>query len=143
MPKEEGIIIKVSPEGALVRVKKTDACCSCPSNRLCHVGSIGERDVLAKNPIGAEEGQRVEIEVEDGLLLKASCIIYLFPVIGLLIGGLIGRWIVNIMEINIAQDTGSVIGGLTCMIFVFLIIKIVTKRDSFSKRYQPTIIKIR
>ena len=141
MPKEEGIVIKIVPEGAVVRVRKADACHGCPSATLCHFGKSGEREVLAKNPIGAKEGQKVEIAVKDGLLLKASFIVYILPLFGLLIGALLGRWFIRSFGFMLSEDTGAVIGGLTCLIAVFILIKIKSRSGYLMKKYQPTIIK--
>jgi sigma-E factor negative regulatory protein RseC len=141
MPKEEGIVIKIVQEGAVVRVKKTDACHGCPSATLCHMGQSGEREVLAKNPVGAHKGQRVEIEIRDGLLLRASFIIYILPLFGLLIGALLGRWVIRSFGLMFSEDTGAVIGGLTCMLAVFILIKIKSSTGHLMRKYQPTIIK--
>ncbi len=141
MPKEEGIVIKIVPEGAVVSVKKTDACHGCPSASLCHMGNSGERRVLAKNPVCAREGQRVVIEVRDRLLLKASFIIYMLPLFGLIMGALFGRWFINFFGIPFSEDTGAVIGGLTCMLSVFILIKSKSRSSYYMKKYQPTIIK--
>ena len=143
MPKEEGIVIDIVPEGALVRVKKTDACHGCPSAGLCHMGSSGERQVLARNPFGARKGQRVEIEIKDGLLLKASFIVYMLPLFGLLMGALFGRWIINFFGLPFSVDTGAVIGGLTCLLVVFILIKLIIRGSYYMKKYQPTIVKIK
>lgn len=143
MPREEGIVIEVSPEGALVRVKKPDACHGCPSDKLCHMGGTGEREVFARNPVHAAKGERVEVEVRDRLLLKASFIVYLFPVIGLLAGGLIGKWVVGRFGLQISQDTGAVIGGITCLLMVFFLIKLRSRARSSMELYRPIIVKIK
>jgi len=142
MPKEEGIVIDILPEGALVRVSKKDACHGCPSAGLCHMGSSGEREVLAKNPFDVHKGQRVEIEIRDGLLLKASFIIYMLPLFGLLMGAIFGRWMIHFLGLPFSEDTGAVIGGLTCLFVVFILIKLNIRGSYYMKKYQPTIIKI-
>ncbi|MGA1865590.1 MAG: SoxR reducing system RseC family protein [bacterium] len=143
MPKEEGTVINIVPEGALVRIKKTDACHGCPSAGLCHMGGSGEREVLARNPFGARKGERVEIEINDGLLLKASFIIYMLPLFGLLMGALLGRWIINFFGLPFNENTGAVLGGLTCLLVVFILIKIITGSSCYMKKYQPTITKVK
>jgi sigma-E factor negative regulatory protein RseC len=143
MPKEEGIVIDIVPEGALVRVRKTDACHGCPSSGLCHMGGSGEREVLARNPFGARKGQIVEIEINDGLLLKASFIIYMLPLFGLLMGALLGRWIITLFGLPFNENTGAVLGGLTCLLVVFILIKIITRGSYYMRKYQPTIIKVK
>lgn len=143
MPKEEGTVIDIVPEGALVRIKRTDACHGCPSAGICHMGGSGEREVLARNPFGARKGERVEIEINDGLLLKASFIIYMLPLFGLLMGALLGRWIINFFGLPFNENTGAVLGGLTCLLVVFILIKIITGGSCYMKKYQPTITKVK
>ena len=143
MPKEEGIVIDIVPEGALGRVRKTDACHGCPSAGLCHMGGSGERQVLARNPFGARKGEKVEIEIRDGLLLKASFIIYMLPLFGLLMGAFLGRWIIHVFGLPFNEDTGAVLGGLTCLLVVFILIKIITRGSCYMKKYQPTITKVK
>ena len=143
MPREEGVVLKVLSEGALVCVTKTEACHGCPSAQLCHMGKTGEREVLAQNPVGAKEGQRVEIEIKDGLFLQASFIIYIFPVIALILGAIFGRWISRVIQISLSEDTCAVIGGLICMISVFILIKLRSCNRYYMKKFQPTIIKIK
>ncbi|MGA1839142.1 MAG: SoxR reducing system RseC family protein [bacterium] len=143
MPKEEGTVIDIVPEGALVRIKRTDACHGCPSAGICHMGGSGEREVLARNPFGARKGEMVEIEIKEGLLLKASFIIYMLPILGLLMGALFGRWIINFFGLPFNENTGAVLGGLTCLLVVFILIKIITGGSCYMKKYQPTITKVK
>ncbi|MBN2372597.1 SoxR reducing system RseC family protein [bacterium] len=141
MPTEEGIVVKIMPEGALVRVKKSGSCHCCPSAKLCGVGDGGEKDVLAENPVGAIQGQHVEIEVPDGLFLRASFIVYIFPVLGLIMGGLLGRLIVTRFGLSISQDTAAVTGGFACMLAVYILIKWKSGSSSCMRKYRPKIIK--
>jgi sigma-E factor negative regulatory protein RseC len=141
MPREEGVVIRIVPDGAVVCVKKTDACHSCPSSGICHTGGGGERQVVARNPVGAREGQRVEIEIRDGLLVRASFIVYILPIVALLLGALCGRWAIHSFGIPLSDDTGAVAGGLLCMAAVFVFIKIKGRSRQAMEKYQPTIIK--
>ena len=141
MPREEGVVVRIVPDGAVVCVKRSDACHGCPSSQLCHMGTSGEREVVAKNPLGAREGQRVEIEVQDGLLVRASFIVYILPIVALIIGALCGRWAIHSLGIPWSEDSGAVIGGLTCMTAVFVLIKIKGMSRHAMEKYQPTIIK--
>ena len=89
MINEQGIIEKVNKGKALVRIQRRSACESCSSKGSC---SISARDVTIEvpNDLKAEKGDRVEISVPDGALLKISALVYLFPIIALMIGAFMG-----------------------------------------------------
>lgn len=141
MPREEGIIIKDLPDGSLVLVKKPEGCHNCPSAKLCYMGGTGERKILARNPIGAKEGETVEIEVPDSLMLKASFIVYILPIFALIAGALIGKWLVKTLGMPFSQETGAVTGGLTFLVLTFILIRLKSTGRSHMRKYQPTIIK--
>ncbi|MDI6789107.1 MAG: SoxR reducing system RseC family protein [Thermodesulfobacteriota bacterium] len=87
---EEGEVIAVEGNQAKVRIRRSPACDSCSSSSSCGLLGKGEMVLTALNPIGASEGQKVDVsfKVEGGV--KASFILYLIPVVGLVAGALIG-----------------------------------------------------
>lgn len=144
MPKEEGVVVKILHDGAIVRVSRSDACCGCPSNKICHLGATtGEREIKVKNDIGAKEGENVVIEIKDGLLVKASFVVYIIPVAGLLVGGIFGKWLCNVLNLPLSQDMGAIIFGLSFMICTFGVINFLSKREPIMDKYQPTITNIK
>ena len=91
MPTEEGIVTKLNSTTAWITTTKTGACESCSARGSCTaLGGGKEMEVEAINTAGAKIGQKVVISFETSPLLKATFLLYMFPIILLMIGALIG-----------------------------------------------------
>ena len=92
MTKEEGVVIKTDTATAWIKTIKTSACASCSAKSSCHtMGGGKEMEVEAINTAGARIGDRVVIGFETASLLKASFLLYVFPILGLILGAFIGQ----------------------------------------------------
>lgn len=73
------------PEKAEVEVLRGTACGDdCGSCEVCHYAS--KIRVEAKNPIGAQVGDRVEIETQTSRVLSAAVLVYVVPFVLFFIG---------------------------------------------------------
>ena len=93
--------------------------------------------VEALNPIGAQIGDRVKVVTSTKHFLQSSFILYILPIIGLLIGALIGQGIGEMTDIGIDPSLLSAILGVAFLAGTFLSIKIGTralKRELFMPR---------
>ena len=109
MVNEEGIVERVAAESAWVRIEKSGACASCSSRGACH--ALSEREMLVEvgNRLGAGPGDRVELSVPSGSLLKLSVLVYFVPVLALVVGAaLAGAWAESA---GMAQTLPAVVGG--------------------------------
>ncbi|MCK4414340.1 MAG: SoxR reducing system RseC family protein [Candidatus Eisenbacteria sp.] len=82
---------------ALVEVNRHEACSHCTSADLCQVLSgRGTLRLEVENPIGAREGQVVELLAARSLGLRAAFFVYLLPALLFLCGVILGsegfRW---------------------------------------------------
>ena len=137
MASTKGILIRVLPGGkADVVADKQGSCASCSSARSCHTTNAPKKlTTTVINPVGAEPGDLVAIDVSTGRLLKGLALIYLPPVIGLLIGAIIG---VNVRESLEMTETGSAIlvGGIGLALGLGLVVtasKLLTASDAFTR----------
>jgi len=88
---ETGVVVSVKHGAAVVSMPMCGGCKSCG---ICVVGEGGpEVLLLAKNELGAVEGNTVEIEISAGKVVSAAFIIYLVPVFLTIIGFMVGNWI--------------------------------------------------
>jgi sigma-E factor negative regulatory protein RseC len=86
--RESGCVVSINDDIAVVAVGMSGACKKCG---LCLASSDGkEMLLLAKNEVGAREGDSVEIEILPGRVLAAAFIIYMIPVVMTIIGFLVG-----------------------------------------------------
>jgi len=139
---EEGIVIRSDTVSAWVMTMKTDACESCSAKGGCHIfGGGKDTEVEAINTAGAKPGDTVILGFESGSFLKLSFFLYVFPVLSMIIGALVGQETAG--NFNIDAGTFSVIAGIGCFLLAFLIIKLVGKRLSGNTRYRANVIKIK
>lgn len=115
MMREEVLVVAIENEKyAMVSSQRKSACGSCHAEASCGVlsGGTTKRDtqIRAMNPIGAQVGQRVELEISEEQFLKASFLVYLLPVLSLIFVGLFGRYVAE--RLGFAPDAAEGIGGL-------------------------------
>ena len=93
MATEEGIVTKIeSTTTAWVKTTKTEACKACAARNTCHsVGGGKEMEVEAINHAGAQVGQKVVLSFDTSPLLKATFLLYVFPIIAMIAGALLGQ----------------------------------------------------
>ena len=110
---EEGIVIKKSGDSVLVSME-TVSCDSCSHFQICNPGG-GKKVIELPNTVGAAEGDRVKVVIENRVFTVAAVLVFGLPIIGL-IGG----------YVLIKKATGSEftavmsgMGGVICA-FVFL-----------------------
>lgn len=85
---EEGLVLEAKGKMAKVQIKRRSTC------DLCHACSMGLDDKMiaeAENEVGAKVGERVKIEIDSHRYLMAVLIVYIFPLMGLTLGCIIGK----------------------------------------------------
>lgn len=86
--REEGCVVSVKDEAAIVAMPISKECESCGACLMA--GSGRELLLLATNAAGASEGDRVEVEIASGRVIAAAFIIYMIPILLTIVGFLIG-----------------------------------------------------
>ena len=141
MATEQGIVIRTETETAWVKTQKTKACEGCSSRGACSVMGGGEdMEVEAINAAGGKVGDRVVLSFETASLLKATFLVYVFPIICMLIGALIGQKLAPLLNLN--GSTSSAIGGFLFLGLSILFVKIKGNRMSQQEEYRPKVIRI-
>lgn len=139
---EEGIVIKVSGTTAVVRTMQKTACESCAEKGHCHAsGNRKEMEVETVNPINARVGDAVVVSFDSRRLLLLAFFLYVFPVIFMIIGALVGERVAATYNGN-----PSAYAALFGFAFFFIAIGIVKWKDYQARKtgkYRPEIIRIR
>ncbi|BBO91227.1 SoxR reducing system RseC family protein [Desulfosarcina ovata] len=143
---EEGIVFKAGAPGAgtaWVKTTRSSACESCSSRDSCQMeeGVGQEMEVEALNTANARVGDRVAINIKTASLLKATFLLYVFPILALIGGALIGQTLAEWRGMDpsaMAALIGFLFFGLA-----FFVIRFADRRLSGNASYQPEIIKIR
>lgn len=146
MATEEGIVFKLGAPGsgtAWVKTSRTSACKSCSSRHACQSGSAGEdMEVEAINSADAKVGDRIVLNIKTTTLLKATFLLYIFPVLAMIAGAFIGQ------AVGIRRGGGDPSGMSALFAFLFfglafLVIRVTGRRMSNNTDYTPEIIKVR
>lgn len=139
---EEGIIIKVMDTTAMVKTLQMTACESCSERDHCHTSS-GQKsmEVEAVNTAGAQLGDRVAVSFETSQLFKLSFLLYVFPVILMIIGALLGERVAANFQGN--PSAYSALFGFSFFFAAMAVVKLMDKKARKTGKYRPEIIKIK
>ena len=134
--KEFGEIASVQGEYATILVKRSGACSKCGA---CELGSNNSNMFLkAKNVLNGKPGDIVELELPASQFLEASVIVYLFPLLGLILG--VGYFVGTNFGIN--AQLSAAVSGILFTAIVFIIIRIMEPHFKKSKKFSPVIVNI-
>ena len=144
MATEEGIVTKISAPSAhtaWVKTVQSSACKSCSARHSCNPDSKGkEREVEAINAVDAKVGDLIQISVDSGALLKATFLLYVFPIICMLAGGLAGHNIGLRMGIN--PSPASALTAAAGFLGALWIVRFRAGRMALKVEYRPKITRI-
>ena len=78
------IVVETTPDYAVVEVTRESACAGCHNSDNCSICKIGLTDHAemrskAANPLGAREGDTVQIETDSATILQYSAAVFLLP----------------------------------------------------------------
>ncbi|MCL2574200.1 MAG: SoxR reducing system RseC family protein [Defluviitaleaceae bacterium] len=128
---EIGKVIEIVGEEIVVSHRRTGACASC---KICARGQDDNEMIMrAKNDCDAEIGDYVEVELQEGALLKAVSMAYGIPLVAMMAGFVIGFLIGG--EI-VAFSVGIVFMGVA-----YVFIKVLEKSGRLAKKYVPVAVK--
>jgi sigma-E factor negative regulatory protein RseC len=141
MATEEGIVIASNTKTARVKTTKSSACEACSARRSCHtLGGGDDMEVDVLNPVGARIDDKVVIYFETTSLLKASFLLYFFPVLVLLGGAFLGHQIA--LARNWDPSLGAAGIGFFGLFLSFFIVRSQGRKLANRNDYKPKIIRI-
>jgi sigma-E factor negative regulatory protein RseC len=100
----------------------------------------GEMEVNAINEAGARVGDRIVLSFDTSSLLKATFLLYVFPILLLIIGAGIGQGTAPYFNFN--PSAFSAIIGFSFFFAAVLVIKIKANKLARKNEYRPKIIKV-
>ena len=141
MATEQGIVLRIDSEAAWVKTTRSSACEGCTARKSCHsTGNGQDKEVKALNLAGAREGDRIVLSFENKSLLKATFLMYIFPIIFLILGAAIGQTLAAFTGFN--PSNVSVLMGFAFFFTSLFIIKRRANKMATKNAYQPKITKI-
>lgn len=134
MNKQEGIVVAVDDMTAKVKTSRhndCESCGACPGNNAIVLE--------ARNPLQAQPGQRVEIEVRSNDMLLAAFVVFLLPLASAFVGIWGGQYLAERLgyDITVMQVSG---GGSAFLLAVAYIRYF--DRAARSEARQPVITRI-
>jgi sigma-E factor negative regulatory protein RseC len=138
---EHGVVLRTDSQDAWVKTVRSSACEGCTARESCHTKGDGQvMEVKAINSAGASVGDRIVLSFETASLLKATFLIYVFPIILMIAGAAIGQVLAPFIDFSPSEL--SVLLGFAFFFFALFIIKARADKMSQKNAYQPKITKI-
>jgi sigma-E factor negative regulatory protein RseC len=97
-------------------------------------------EVDAVNSVGARVGDRIVLYFKTGSLLKATFLLYVFPILCMLLGASIGHWFS--LKNNMDPSAIAAAAGFLFLIFSFMLVRSKANKLAEKDHYRPKIIKI-
>lgn len=129
---EIGQVIKVSEDFVTIKLQRQDACGHC---NACTAGVETDDMILeAQNLCQAEEGDLVEVHIEESNFLLAVIIMYIIPLTALLIGLFIGSLVGD--AVGAYKELFALVIGLGLVVVSFLTIR-ANEPKFHTKKFRP------
>ncbi|MGE5256760.1 MAG: SoxR reducing system RseC family protein [Hyphomicrobiales bacterium] len=141
MASEEGVVIRIDAAGTWVKTVRGEFCDGCSSKGACHtMGGGKEMEVAVINPIEAGIGDRVVLKLEASPFLKATFLIYMFPILLLVAGATVGEWISQTFRLD--SPWPSMLLGFGLLVAGLGVMKTMAQRLAKRDEYRPRITRV-
>ena len=142
METEKGTVQKIEDGWAWVETRRTGSCENCNQKGHCHLSSEGNSRMIikAENVAQARTGDEVEIYLNARTKLKGLFMVYIFPVLGLLIGAISGKGLSRVIGLN--NDLGTVLTAFCGMAIAFFIARVLGFRMKENNELTPIVSRI-
>ncbi|MBT8339473.1 MAG: SoxR reducing system RseC family protein [Desulfatitalea sp.] len=143
MAVEQGIVTKLGIRGAhtaWVKTTRSNACESCASRKSCHAGPGDEQEVEAINVANADVGDHIQLSINTSSVFSALFLIYIFPILAMLGGGIAGNWLARTQTLN--PSIAAAAAALLCFAAAMFVVRAVGQHLGGKASYQPKIIRI-
>jgi len=139
----EGIVTALKGRYALVITEKKIACEGCSERETCDaLGETKETEYIAMNHANAGVGDRVVLSFSSGTLYKLSFFLYVFPILALISGAVIGDKLIA-RSFHIDPSICAAALGFLLFFMAIWVIKIQEKQAKKSDKYKPTILSVK
>lgn len=146
MIEQTAIVVSLQSPFAEVETQRQSSCGSCQAKQGCGTATIARffpqraHRLLALNPIQARPGDRVILGLDDAALRNASLAVYLVPLLGLILGAVVGESLGQRFAIQ-AGELSSLLGGLFGILAGFFWVRLYGQRRRTDPKYQPVILR--
>jgi len=97
-------------------------------------------ELLARNPLQAQPGDRVEFDLEGHTELKLSLLVWIVPLLGLIAGAILGATFHSFLSLD--RDAATLLGLAAGAAAAFAIVMRIDRRAAKDERLIPVILKV-
>lgn len=142
MATEQGRVTAIKGDNAVLRTRRSSACEGCGEKDRCSAVEGGrEMEFEASNPVNARVGDMVDVEMKTGLLLRLSFFLYVFPILVMVAGALIGNHLA--FRFNADPSFFAAVFGFSALIAAVGVVKLKDRQAAKTGQYRPVIVRIR
>lgn len=145
---EQGLVVKKSDSQIWVQTASKTSCSSCQVNSTCGTGLVnkafGEKSFITplKNTLNANINDQVELGIDENLVVKASFLVYLLPLLSMMLGMLGWSWFKPQ-----ASELSLIVVALLSLGLGFIMVYRITTRFSHKKvnksnSLEPVLLRI-
>ena len=137
---ENGIVTRTNKSTAWIKTIRSGACEGCSSKDSCGTShSSKELIVTVKNTLGVEAGDQVVIGLETKPMLILTFFLYVFPILLLIAGAIIGDSLAPLLNMN--KSFCAMILGFAFFGVAFLIIRNKQAKLTEKDEFKPFLIR--
>ncbi|RDH84729.1 MAG: polyurethanase [endosymbiont of Galathealinum brachiosum] len=140
MIEENAVVIDVNEQQVLLETQRKSACQSCSVKSGCGTSTlskvVGNRSsqFAVDNTLDVKVGDTVVVAIDENALVQGSLLIYLFPLIFMMMFGILVEYFFSNELITIA----SVVSGF---VFAMILVRRVMSGSGLKKSIQPHLIR--
>jgi len=138
---EYGQVVKTENKKALVMFRRTSACGKCQACGM--LSGQNEITVEVPNDLGAREGQLVEVNIVMKKAIRASAIAYVFPLVMLILGAVLGWLLTDLWNVFANRDVTMALCALIFAALSFLLLKLAAPLYNKTVRRVYTMVGIK
>lgn len=135
------VVVKVENHHIWVEAGQNSACGGCVQKASCSSNVLGntlkKKSVPVDSVIKLNVGEQVLVGIDEKLLLRASLLLYLLPLIALFTGAGISDWLLAGMP---SVDVVTAISGFLSFLLCLWLINIAQSRLIFNYYARPVVI---
>jgi sigma-E factor negative regulatory protein RseC len=136
---ERGHVRQVAEGTAVVEIQRGSACSQCHAECTCSGEETHMMRVEARDPIGVQIDQYVQLSIENTSVLRASFVVYMVPLFALISGVLVGEFLGRAFGIDNLLEIVCGFGALGLSLIIVKVYNHMFQRDI---RNQPVITKV-
>jgi len=143
---ERGVVVEVLEEGVRVQTQRRGGCASCSARGGCGVGLMQQalsrraHTVVARCEHPVRVGDEVELSLPHAALVQASLWMYLVPLLGLLVGAVLGQQIAAWWPLS--ADASTLLGGASGFVAAIRLVASRQATQMRSGRYAPNVSRV-